>query len=129
VGMFAHSSSLYFYKSKKNLKCCNGKANKLQMKVLWKWTSYSFQCTKKKGRHRKFIEEVLTWTMKPPHCLTRKCQKLNQLLSTWTLASEPAPDDSHQTNESIMTINIPKQFGILILVAKSLMFILHVKSD
>jgi hypothetical protein len=34
--------------------------------------------------------------MKPPHCLTQKCQKLNQLPSSWTLALETTPDESHQ---------------------------------
>jgi hypothetical protein len=101
VDMFTHSSSLNFYKSKemkyqKILKCYNRKGDKLQMELEWKWTSYNFECTKKKGSHRKLTKEVLTWTMNPPHCLTQKCQKLSQLSSSWTLASKPAPNESHQ---------------------------------
>jgi len=33
--------------------------------------------------------------MKPPHYLIQKCQKLSQLLSSWTLASKVAPTNSH----------------------------------
>jgi hypothetical protein len=34
--------------------------------------------------------------MKPPHCLTQKCQKLSQLLSLWTPPLEVALDENHQ---------------------------------
>ncbi len=42
------------------------------------------------------LYEMFTWTMKPPHCLIRKCQKLSQFASSWTLAFETTPNDSHQ---------------------------------
>jgi hypothetical protein len=34
--------------------------------------------------------------MNPPHCLTQKCQKLNQLPSSWTPTSKATLDKSHQ---------------------------------
>jgi hypothetical protein len=34
--------------------------------------------------------------MKPPHCLTQKCQKPNQLLSSWIALSAIAPEEYHQ---------------------------------
>jgi hypothetical protein len=45
---------------------------------------------------RKFEGEIFTLTMKPPYFLIRKCQKLNQFASSWTLALETTFDESHQ---------------------------------
>jgi len=55
----------------------------------------NFELMKEKRSHRKFVGEILTWTMKT-HCLTQKCSKLNQFASSWTPASETAHDDNHQ---------------------------------
>jgi hypothetical protein len=79
------------------------------MELEWKWTSYSFEYI---GSHRKFTKEIITWTLKPPHCLTQKCQKLNQLLSSWTPASKATLNEKPPTmNWSIMIVNIPKGCG------------------
>jgi hypothetical protein len=40
--------------------------------------------------------EELTSNMKPPHCHTWKCQKLNQLLNLWMAPSIAAQDEYHQ---------------------------------
>jgi hypothetical protein len=64
------------------------------MEIKCKWNS-NFELTKERS-HRKFIREILAWTMKPPHGLTRKCQKLSQFTSSWTHVSKAAPDESHQ---------------------------------
>jgi hypothetical protein len=42
------------------MKIYNGEGDRPQMELEWKWTSYNFECTKMKGNHRKFIEEILT---------------------------------------------------------------------
>ncbi len=49
-----------------------------QMKVECKCNS-NFELTKEKGSHRKFLGEILIWTMKPPHCLTQKCQNASEI--------------------------------------------------
>jgi hypothetical protein len=92
--MFTHSSSLTFVDQRK------GNISKIlnvtmETEVEYKWNS-NFESIKKKGNHRKFVEEIFTWTVKPPHCLTQKCQKLSQLPSSWTLASKITLDESHQ---------------------------------
>jgi hypothetical protein len=40
--------------------------------------------------------ETFTYNMKPPHCRTQKCQKLNQLLSSWVAPSLAALHEYHQ---------------------------------
>jgi hypothetical protein len=65
------------------------------MKVECKCNS-NFELTKEKGSHRKFLGEILIWTMKPPHCLTQKCQKLSQFVNLCTHASEITFIESHQ---------------------------------
>jgi hypothetical protein len=47
----------------------------MEKEIDYKWKisengHFTIECIKKKGNHKKFIEEILTWTMKPPHCLT-----------------------------------------------------------
>ncbi len=74
VGMSTHFSSLNFCRSKEtklqpNLKCHNENGGRMQMEIKCKWNS-SFECIEERGSHRKFIEEILTLTMKPPHYLT-----------------------------------------------------------
>jgi hypothetical protein len=65
-----------------------------QMKIECKWNS-NFELTKEKRSHRNFVGEILTWTMKPHHCLTQKCQKLSQFVSSWTSTSKLAFDENH----------------------------------
>jgi hypothetical protein len=77
MGMYAHSSSFNFYKSKEKnrqffLKCHNKVGVKVQMELESKWNSY-FKCKQERESHKKLQDEILTWTMNPPHCLTRKC--------------------------------------------------------
>jgi hypothetical protein len=67
----------------------------MEMKVECKWNS-NFECTIEKGGHRKFAKKIFLWTMEPPHCLTQKCKKLNQLPSSWTFVSEVTPYENHQ---------------------------------
>jgi len=37
-----------------------------------------------------------TCIINPPHCLTQKCQKLNQFSNSWSLASSVAFEEYHQ---------------------------------
>ncbi len=69
--------------------------NKMQMEIKCKCIS-NFELIEERGSHRKFVGELFTWTMKPPHCLTQKCQKFSQFASSWTLASKTTLNDSHQ---------------------------------
>ncbi len=54
----------------------------------------------KKDRLKILVEqsilEKLTYNMKPPHCRTRKCQELNQLLSSWMVTLLAIPNKYHQ---------------------------------
>ncbi len=95
MGMYAHSPSLKFCRSKerkhqKNLKCHNKVGMRVQIELESKWKS-CFECKQEKKNHKKLRDEILTWTMNPPHCLTQICQKLNQLPNSWTPNSEVAP--------------------------------------
>jgi len=100
VGMSTHSSSLNFCRSKEtkiqqNLKCHNVNGGRMQMEFKCKWNS-SLECMEERRNCKKFAKEIFMWTMKPPHCLTWKCQKLSQLPSSWTLALEVTLNENHQ---------------------------------
>jgi hypothetical protein len=43
----------------------------MEMQVKCKWNS-NFECKKSTSSHRKFVKEIFTWTMKPPHCTIKK---------------------------------------------------------
>jgi hemerythrin len=66
-----------------------------QMEIKSKGNS-NFELKKEKRSHRNFVGEIFAWTMKPHNCSTQKCQKLNQFVSSWTLTSKVAPNESHQ---------------------------------
>ncbi len=65
------------------------------MEVECKWNS-NFELTEEKRNHRNFVGEIFTRTMKPPYCLTQKCKKLSQFVSSWTPTLEVTLDESHQ---------------------------------
>jgi hypothetical protein len=91
--MSSHSLPLNFCRSKKEI--VKKKFNvTIELEQKCKWNSY-VKCKQEKESHKKLKEEILTWTMNHAHCLTQKCQKLNQLLSPWKLASKAIVDDSH----------------------------------
>jgi len=55
----------------------------------WKWLNNFTNNSQIKSR-------CLTCNMKPPHCLTRKCHKHNQLLSSWIALSAITLEEYHQ---------------------------------
>jgi hypothetical protein len=66
--------------------------------------------------------------MKHPHCLTQKCQKLNQLLSSLTLTLEVAPNESHQERKH-NDCQHPQGIWHSCLVAKNLVLVLQLRSN
>ncbi len=65
------------------------------MELESKW-NYFIKCKQKKRIIKKLRDEIFTWTMNLPHCLTQKCQKLSQLQSSWTPTLEATVEKNHQ---------------------------------
>jgi hypothetical protein len=73
------------------------------------WNS-CVKCKQEKQNHKKLKDKIITWTMNPPHFLTRKCQKLNQLPSSWTPTLEVAL--TRTTNNELEHIDYRPSQGI-----------------
>ncbi len=65
MGMYAHSSSLNFCRSREKkhqifFKCHNKVGVKVQIELESKWKSY-FECKQEKKNHKKLRDEILTY--------------------------------------------------------------------